>query len=284
MDKKPSVKLWFRTLAAALLLLASTFATGANAQTGACFSPITYAGAGAANGITLRTLAFSPFGRAEAGWEIYLPMVQKEIGSRCGPGTAGFSAALARWQARARVKPTGVMDPATFLAIKTAVQLRRPFVLQSRQACPAPPAAAMLAVGTVKEGYGGKTPVLRAPALAAYRRMVEAARQEVPSLRTDARMMTIFSSYRSPDYDAARCARDGNCDGIRRATCSPHRTGYAMDLYLGSAFGFGPDSTADLNRLHQSRSPAYRWLVANASRFGFANYPFEPWHWEWIGP
>ena len=30
-------------------------------------------------------------------------------------------------------------------------------------------------------------------------------------------------------------------------------------------------------------APAYRWLVANADRFGFVNYPFEPWHWEWTG-
>jgi hypothetical protein len=24
-------------------------------------------------------------------------------------------------------------------------------------------------------------------------------------------------------------------------------------------------------------------MVANAARFGFVNYPFEPWHWEWTG-
>jgi LAS superfamily LD-carboxypeptidase LdcB len=32
-----------------------------------------------------------------------------------------------------------------------------------------------------------------------------------------------------------------------------------------------------------SGTPAYRWLVANAGRFGFVNYVFEPWHWEWTG-
>ena len=68
---------------------------------------------------------------------------------------------------------------------------------------------------------------------------------------------------------------------MRRATCSPHRTGYAVDLYLGQAPGYGPDSTADASRLHLSRTAAYRWLTANAGRFGFHNYPFEPWHWEW---
>ena len=24
-------------------------------------------------------------------------------------------------------------------------------------------------------------------------------------------------------------------------------------------------------------------LVKNAARFGFVNYVFEPWHWEWVG-
>ena len=56
-----------------------------------------------------------------------------------------------------------------------------------------------------------------------------------------------------------------------------------MDVYLGAARGFGPDSSADANRLYLSRSQAYRWLVYNAWRFGFVNYVFEPWHWEWTG-
>jgi LAS superfamily LD-carboxypeptidase LdcB len=105
----------------------------------------------------------------------------------------------------------------------------------------------------------------------------------VPQLTADARLLTIFSGYRSPEYDAARCRNQGNCQGIVRATCSAHRTGLAMDFYLGSAPGFAPDSSDDANRLTISRSPAYRWLVANAAHFGFVNYPFEPWHWEWTG-
>ena len=83
--------------------------------------------------------------------------------------------------------------------------------------------------------------------------------------------------------DAARCRAEGNCDGIVRARCSAHRTGLAADMYVGQAPGFGPDSSADPNRLFMTRTPTYRWLVANARRFGFVNYPFEPWHWEWTG-
>jgi LAS superfamily LD-carboxypeptidase LdcB len=32
-----------------------------------------------------------------------------------------------------------------------------------------------------------------------------------------------------------------------------------------------------------ARSLEYRWLVANADRFGFLPYAYEPWHWEWAG-
>ena len=56
-----------------------------------------------------------------------------------------------------------------------------------------------------------------------------------------------------------------------------------MDIYLGHAPGYAADSSADANRLYMTEGPAYRWLVANADRFGFVNYPFEPWHWEWAG-
>jgi len=113
--------------------------------------------------------------------------------------------------------------------------------------------------------------------------MVAAARADLPAMAADKRLLTIFSGFRDPVEDAAKCARDGDCGTISKAHCSAHRTGLAMDVYLGAAPGFVPESSADANRLFQSRSAVYRWLVANASRFGFAPYPFEPWHWEWTG-
>ena len=124
---------------------------------------------------------------------------------------------------------------------------------------------------------------LRAPALDAYRRMVAAARAQAPALAADHRLLTIFSGYRDPLADAARCATEQNCDTVVRANCSAHLTGLAVDLYLGAAPGYSPDSAADPNRLYLSQTDAYRWLVAHAGEFGFVNYPFEPWHWEWTG-
>jgi zinc D-Ala-D-Ala carboxypeptidase len=113
--------------------------------------------------------------------------------------------------------------------------------------------------------------------------MVAAARAEVPELAEDLEALDVFSGFRSPAYDAARCAREGNCGGVTRAKCSPHRTGYTFDLVVGSAPGQAVDSSDDANRLHMTKTSAYRWLVDNGRRFGFVNYVFEPWHWEYRG-
>ena len=237
-----------------------------------------------ANAVSLRTSVGTPFGRPETGWETYAPLIAREIRTPCAPDTPGFAATLAQWESVQRLPADGVMDPAVFARLKGIIQTRRAFVRLSAQGvCPAPPADGGLAAATLAEGYGGKAIQLRPAALAAYRRMAAAARAEDPRIAADPRNLTIFSGYRSPAADAARCVADNNCNGVVRATCSPHRTGLAMDVYVGQAPGFGPDSTADANRLFMSRTPTYRWLVANADRFGFVPYPFEPWHWEWTG-
>lgn len=238
----------------------------------------------AANAETLLSRIWAPFGRDEIGWGAYAPRIGREIGSGCAPDTPGFAEALRRWQSRQGVPATGVLDEAGFMAMKTAWQLERPFVrLSAQRLCPQPPAEAALATALPEESYGGKVIQLRATALAAYRRMVEAAKREEPRIRLDARNLTIFSGFRSPATDAARCLTEQNCDGIVRAACSAHRTGLAFDVFVGAAPGYSPDSSADPNRFYMSQTATYAWLTTNAGRFGFVNYPFEPWHWEWTG-
>jgi hypothetical protein len=245
------------------------------------------AGPGAAadaNRASLGALAWAPSRRLESGWEIYAPLAAHEIGSACPATSAGFAAALGRWQAAHEVGAGGVMDPATLQAMNQIWIGRRPFVKVSAKACPPAPLETALARAAPAESYGGKTIALRPGALAAYRAMSAAARRDLPQL-ADKRLMTPFSGYRSPDADAdaARCATEGNCQGIVRAVCSAHRTGLAMDIDLGAAPGHQIDSADDANRLFISRGAPYRWMVANAGRFGFVPYPFEPWHWEWTG-
>jgi len=240
--------------------------------------------AAAVNASSLNALPWTPFGRDETGWRVYAPLLAREIGVDCPPESTGFARALASWQKTQGVDADGLVSQLTFLRMKGEVQGRRPIVLLSVQGvCAAPAEEASLATARPDEGFGDKLIQLRPGALVAYRRMVAAARAEEPAIAADPELLRIFSAYRSPAYDAARCAVDNNCNGRERATCSPHRTGLAMDIYLGHAPGFDADSSADENRLHMTEGPAYRWMMLNADRFGFVNYPFEPWHWEWTG-
>ncbi len=236
------------------------------------------------NSASLQSLTWSPFGRAEKGWAIYQEHVAHDLDTSCQPGSPGFAAALARWQQDHRLPANGEATAQTLVVFKTRWQDARPYVaLRASGVCPDAPPESMLTTLNAREGYKGKSIQLKNDVAGAYRRMVTVARAEVPELAADPEMLSIFSGYRSPAYDAARCARDHNCGGAERATCSVHRTATAFDLVVGSAPGFPVDSSADANRLFQSRTPAYRWLVANAGRFGFINYAFEPWHWEWVG-
>jgi hypothetical protein len=237
--------------------------------------------AAARNEASLHTLPVAPFGREENGWAIYAALIGNEIGIGCAADTPAFARMLATWQSKHALAATGVLDAETLAAFKSIWQAKRPFVSNSRRQCPEAPAEQALARAAIAESYGGKTILLQPAALEAYREMAQAARRAgvVPA---GSNLLTIFSGYRDPAYDAARCARQHNCQGLVRASCSAHRTGFAMDINLGEAPGFAPDSSTDANRLYIAQTPLYRWLVANASRFGFANYAFEPWHWEYI--
>ncbi len=239
-------------------------------------------GAAAANAASLTTLAWTPFGQAETGWETYAPRIAAEIGTACAPTSEGFAAALARWQRGHGMPATGVVETGVFQRMLTGWHLARPFVRTNNQGiCPNAPPEATLASASPRESYGGKVIRLRPGALDAYRRMAAEARAAGVLRRPEA--LTLYSGYRDPDADAERCARDNNCQGLVRTICSAHRTGLAMDIFIDAAPGFGPDSSADANRLTMARSPLYRWMVLNAGRFGFVNYAYEPWHWEWTG-
>ena len=255
-------------------------------RTGAsCAGPAVFAPAAAANASSLTLLDLAPFGRPERGWAIYAPWTAQTIATACAPETPGFAHALAHWQASHRLTPHGAIDPPTVEALKTVWQGKRPFVaLRAKAICPEPPDEAALEPAGPADVLEGAKPVrLRPAALRALRRMTAAARREVPALAAEPDLLKAFSGYRSPAYDAERCTAEGNCDGVVRAQCSAHRTGMAVDLMVGAAPGFSVDGSADPNRQLQSRTPAYRWLVRNATRFGFVNYVFEPWHWEWVG-
>lgn len=245
-----------------------------------------WADAAFANAISEYSLEWSPFGTAETGWVTYVPLLQKEIGTDCAANTPAFAAALATFQARYALAATGVFDRATFDVLRGVLQERRPFVMaRVRDECPEPPPLRELGYLEAPEEHADRlTRLLRRDVLDAYRRMVAAARAEVAEVNADHELLQIFSGFRDPEADAARCAAERNCDGLRRAVCSPHRTGTAVDLYVGQLLGMGVDSTNPASRRHMTEGATYRWMVRNAGRFGFVPYLYEPWHWEWVGP
>jgi len=240
-----------------------------------------------ANAISHYSLEWTPFGPTEWGWETYLPLIQKELGTGCAPGSPRFAKALAEFQYGHGLPATGWFDQATFQVFRGLWQERRPFIMSRvrEEPCPEPPPLYQLGYLVESEEHADRlTRLLRRDVLDAYRRLVAAARAEVPEVAADPELLQIFSGFRDPEADAARCAAQGNCDGLRRAVCSPHRTGTAVDLYVGQLAGLGVDNTSPASRLHMSRSTTYRWLVQNAHRFGFVPYVYEPWHWEWVSP
>ena len=244
-----------------------------------------FSDAAASNTISLYAMEWAPFGPRETGWEAYVPMIQQEIGAACDPTSQAFAENLAAFQQRYNLTASGYFDAATFAVFRGLWQERRPFVMARVNGdCPAPPPLSQLAYLTAGEEHAERlTRLVRKDVLEAYRAMVAAARAEVPEIAAHPELMQIFSSYRDPEADAARCARERNCDGVRRAVCSPHRTGTALDIYVGNLSGYGVDSTNWHSRRYMSETPAYRWMVKNAHRFGFVPYVFEPWHWEWTG-
>lgn len=130
-------------------------------------------------------------------------------------------------------------------------------------------------------GTGGRRIQLHRLAAQAWRAMVAAARADgiAPPLllptsgyRSRARQERLWrgalQKYGSPQVARRWVAPPGG---------SAHQSGRAIDLYLG-----GRNSSSNVANLR--RTPAYRWLVANARRFGFYPYEREPWHWEYNPP
>ncbi len=254
---------------------------------GACDAPPGARQAAHVNAGSIDTLPVAPFGHTETGWRSYAPLTAYEAGTRCPPETPGFAEALARWKAAHGLAYDGAMDDRTLGVLKGVWQERRPFLMARvrREPCPDPPPPEALVQIRPDESHYGKPILVRADALADYRRMAAAARRELPELADDPMLLTIFSGFRSPNYDLSQCLSQGGCNGVARAgACSAHRTGEALDLVLGNAPGARVDTASDANRLYLSTTRLYQWLVFNAARYGFVNYPFEPWHWEWVGP
>lgn len=211
-------------------------------------------------------------GKSQRGWDLYVPLINRLIGSDSEPGTTDFARALAAWQGGMNLAASGVLDQGTWMAMVATFQsqrLRRTGQVSPESLIPVPP----------QYFYDPERPLelryVEAEAYVAYQRLYQAAQ----AAGISAEHLKIISAYRSPAYQAALRKRSPNSGRAGLAVNSPHFTGRALDLYVGGE----PVSTADWNRRIQIDTPVYRWLVKHAHEFGFYPYFYEPWHWEYRG-
>ena len=233
---------------------------------------------------TLRNSLSWAFGKTQTGWNIYVPLIAHTIGTEAGPDSPEFALALSEWQGDAGMMPTGVLDESTMQSFRKFWQSRR----LGRSGLLSPD---VLLSAPIAEFYDStRSPdllQLERETYAAYKKMIAAAAKDLKSelkltpdgeLAPEEKFLRIVSAYRSPEYQAALRRQEPNAGRAALAMHSPHSTGHALDIYVGGE----PVKTLDSNRLIQVQTPAYKWLVKNAHRFGFYPYFYEPWHWEYV--
>lgn len=245
---------------------------------------IAFTAAAAANEASRMTLAW-PFGaKVQRGWEIYVPLISHTIGTDEEPGSLEFAAALAKWQGEKGLLANGLIDEATMKSFVSHWQSQRLGRSTS-------PSADALISAPIKDFWDqGRDPnmlQLERMTYVAYKQMLAEAARDLGGqlkftrdgeLAPGEKFLRIVSAYRSPEYQEALRKREPNAGRAALAKNSPHFTGQALDIYVGGE----PVTTKDANRLIQVQTPAYKWLVKNASRFGFYPYFYEPWHWEFV--
>ena len=244
-----------------------------------------FAAAAARNMMLRYELSWAFGGKQQRGWHLYTPLISRMLELDAAGAGEDFAAALSRWQKGAGLAPSGVLDGETLYRMVSEWQGAR---LKNK----AHARAEDLLLAPTTDFYDPSRPEalrhVERETYAAYKRMVAAAAADPTSglrvtaageLAPEERFLKIISSFRSPEYQARLRAQSPHSGRAGLAVNSPHFTGRALDLYVGGE----PVETKDSNRAIQVQTPAYRWLVRNAERFGFRPYYYEPWHWEYVG-
>jgi hypothetical protein len=223
-------------------------------------------------------------GKPQRGWYIYIPLINRLINTKNDSASPQFAAGLARWQQKAALKASGILDDETLYAMIKVWQAAR---LKDRS----PAAADQLLTAPISDFYDPtRAEDLRRverKTYAAYERMVAAAvadrslglaHDSHGELAPGEKYLKIISAFRSPEYQDRLRRESPNSGPAGLAVNSPHFTGRALDVYVGGE----PVDTRDSNRALQVQTRVYQWLVRNAERYGFRPYCYEPWHWEYV--
>ncbi len=248
-------------------------------------SPAAFAEAASRNALLRYELNWAFGGKQQRGWNLYTPLISRMLETDGDASTGDFASALARWQKASGLRSTGVLDDETLYQMVASWQGAR---LKDKTY----PTPDRLLLAPTSDFYDPARPdelrQVERETYAAYKRMVAAAAADPSSglkvtpageLAPEEKFLKIISSFRSREHQASLRAQSPGSGRAGLAVNSPHFTGRALDLYVGGE----PVETKDSNRALQVQTPAYRWLVRNAHKFGFRPYYYEPWHWEYTG-
>jgi len=245
-------------------------------------APAISATATARNAEFKNTLEWDFGAKRQRGWYLYTPLIRHTIGTEADSETPEFVRAIAVWQQKSGLSPTGIIDRDTLYRMIEFWQSRR----LNSSVLPAPED---LLTAPIADFYDPNRGIellkIERETHKAYKKMVAAAAIELKlktdkngELSADEKFLRIISAFRSREYQAKLRAASPQSGRAGLAVNSPHFTGRTLDLYVGGE----PTITKDFNRAVQVQTPVYKWLVKNASRFGFYPYFYEPWHWEYV--
>src|SRR5260370_32788140 len=206
-----------------------------------------FADAAASNAVLKNELTWMFGGKQQRGWYLYNTLIAKTVNAQAEVATADFAAALALWQKKMGLNPSGVLDEDTFKAMISQWQtnrLKNHTYAQPEQLMTAP----------ISDFYDPeRVAELRQVdrnTYAAYKQMVAAAIAD-PTLNLGHRpqgelaptekYFKIVSAFRSREYQDQLRRQAPKAGSAGLAMTSPHFTGRALDVYDSSL----PVSTND---------------------------------------
>ncbi len=239
----------------------------------------------AAHNSLLRNDLIWQFGKkGQRGWYLYDLLIGETLNISHNASSVNFAATIAGWQKQRGLSVSGVLDEESWMALVTQWQANR---LKDKT----PATSDQLLTVPTSDFYDptrlDELRQVERKTYAAYKAMLAAAIAD-PTLKLAhtsptelapaEKFFKIISSFRSREYQEKLRRESPNAGSAGLAFNSPHFTGRALDIYVGG----DPVDTKDANRAIQVNTPAYKWLVKNAERFGFRPYFYEPWHWEYV--
>jgi len=248
-------------------------------------STAAFAAAASQNAALRNELTWTFGGKQQRGWSLYELLIGKTLKTPGDSGTSDFASAVATWQKRSGLRSDGVLDEDSLMRLVSQWQSNR---LKNRNSATPDQLLTAPATDFYDPSRAEDLRQVERNTYAAYKRMIAAAIAD-PALKLahnssgelapGEKYFKIISAFRSRAYQDELRRQSPNAGSAGLAVNSPHFTGRALDIYVGG----DPVDTKDSNRAIQVDTPAYRWLVRNADRFGFRPYFYEPWHWEYVG-